>query len=116
MLLQVLYNLIDNSLKHGMRVSEIQLDYIATETDDKIIYSDNGIGVPTKSKERIFANTFSADGKSGHELYLVRKIIEEYSWSIKETGTPEEGARFEITIPKPTQPTAMPKVTSVEEM
>jgi PAS domain S-box-containing protein len=102
MLLQVFYNLIDNSLKHGMHVLEIQLNCTISETEDRIIYSDDGIGVAANSKEKIFAKSFSADGKSGHGLYLVRKIVEEYGWSIKETGVPDVGARFEITIPKGT--------------
>lgn len=116
MLLQVFYNLIDNSLKHGQKVTEIQLKCSITDTEDRLIYSDNGVGIPTASKEKIFAKTFSADGKSGHGLYLVRKIIEEYGWYIKETGTPEFGAKFEIIIPKEKLSVAMPQVTSIEDM
>lgn len=116
MLLQVFYNLIDNSLKHGQRITIIQLDYTADEAEDKLIYSDNGVGIPTASKEKIFAKAFSADGKSGHGLYLVRKIIEEYGWTIKETGTQDAGARFEITLPKITPSTTMLQVPSVECM
>jgi signal transduction histidine kinase len=116
MLLQVFYNLIDNSLKHGQKVTEITLDCITNETEDKLVYRDNGVGVPIESKEKIFVNAFSADGKSGHGLYLVRRIIEEYGWSIKETGIQEVGARFEITMPKDTLEITMPKVTSVDAM
>jgi signal transduction histidine kinase len=116
MLLQVFYNLIDNSLKHGIRVTEVGLECITNETEDKLIYSDNGVGVPTKSKGKIFENAFSADGKSGHGLYLVRKILEEYGGSIKENGAQDVGARFEITIPKGGPSVAKPKVTSVEDM
>ena len=114
MLLQVFYNLIDNSLKHGMHVTAIGLECITNEEEDILIYSDNGVGVPEESKKKIFENAITADGKSGHGLYLVRKIIEEYGWSIKETGTQDIGARFEITIPRGGPLIDMPKVTSVE--
>lgn len=116
MLLQVFYNLIENSLKHGQKVTEVQLDCTTSETEDRISYSDNGVGVHANSKEKIFANAFSVDGKSGHGLYLVRKIIEEYGGSIKEKGIPDVGARFEIIIPKGGPLIAMPKITSVEGM
>lgn len=111
MLLQVFYNLIDNSLRHGQKVTEIQLSCISNETEDRLVYSDNGVGVATKVKEKIFANAFSADGKSGHGMYLVRRIIEEYGWYIKETGTPQEGARFEFIIPKRRLEISMPNIT-----
>lgn len=116
MLLQVFYNLIDNSLKHGAKVTEIRLDCSTSETEERLIYSDNGDGVPANSKEKVFAKAFSADGKSGHGLYLVRKIVEEYGWSIKETGIPGVGARFEVTIPKAKPQVAMPNVTSVDTL
>lgn len=116
LLLQAFYNLIDNSLKHGQKVTQIQLDWSTEETVDKLVYSDDGVGISENLKEKVFANAFSRDGKSGHGLYLVRKIVEEYGWSIKETGVPNAGARFEIIIPKANPSAVMPPATSGEYM
>jgi len=33
-------------------------------------------------------------------LFLTKKILDVYGWKIQETGTPNEGAYFVITVPK----------------
>ncbi|MCW4016070.1 MAG: PAS domain-containing sensor histidine kinase [Candidatus Bathyarchaeota archaeon] len=97
-LLQFFYNLIDNSMKHGKKVTKIRVHY--KENDDmlQLIYEDNGIGIPEAEKELIFNEGY---GKcTGYGLYLIQKICESYGWSIKETGTPGKGAQFTIIVHK----------------
>ncbi len=100
LLRQVFYNLIDNSLKHGSKVTRIQLDYRQNGSALYLIYTDNGVGVTQGDKDKIFENGFGPNGATNHGLQLVKKMIEAYGWSIKEAGTPGLGASFEIVIRK----------------
>jgi signal transduction histidine kinase len=55
LLRQLFYNLIDNSLKHGEKVSRIRLHYEEVGKDKlKLVYEDDGIGIPKAEKEKIF--------------------------------------------------------------
>ncbi|MDT8783008.1 MAG: PAS domain S-box protein [Candidatus Bathyarchaeota archaeon] len=98
MLDQLFYNLIDNSLKHGKTVTQIKLYYSINTDTLKIFYEDDGLGVVSENKEKIF--TGFTTGGNGLGLMLVKKMVETYGWSIKEIGVPGEGLRIEINIPK----------------
>ncbi len=100
MMRQLFYNLIDNSLKHGKTVTQIQLYYIQDEEKMWLIYEDNGIGIPKSSKDKIFSEGFTTGSGTGLGLKLVKKMVAGYGWVIKETGIPGKGAKFEITIQK----------------
>ena len=99
MLSQLFYNLIDNSLKHGKNVTEIKVYYKSEPSSIKLYFEDNGVGIPQVDKDKIFSEGFTTGG-SGLGLKLVKKMIESYCWTIKESGTPSKGAIFEIAIPK----------------
>jgi signal transduction histidine kinase len=100
LLRQLFYNFIDNSLKHGQKVTQIRLYY--TENDDrvKLFYEDNGIGVSEANKPKLFESGFTTGKGSGLGLYLIKKMMDFYGWTITETGEPGKGAKFTITIPK----------------
>jgi PAS domain S-box-containing protein len=98
LLRQIFYNMIDNSQKHGEKVTQIQVSCNEEKDNLKIIYEDNGIGIPEDQKELIFKEGYGKG--TGYGLYLIRKICDEYGWTIKENSSPKKGARFEITIPK----------------
>lgn len=99
MLQQLFYNLIDNSIKHGKTVTVIQLNYEQDTTHTKLIYQDNGAGIPLDNKDKIFSQGFTTGG-SGVGLKLVKRMIEVYGWTINEEGEPGKGAKFVITIPR----------------
>ena len=98
LLRQIFYNLIYNSLKHGKKVTRIRLHYTKKGKQTKLFCEDDGIGVPTKNKLKIFSEGFTTDDGTGLGLPIIKKMMEVYKWSIHETGTPSKGARFEITI------------------
>jgi signal transduction histidine kinase len=99
LLRQLFYNLIDNSLKHGEKVSQIRVYYETMGKDKlKLIYEDDGVGIPKAEKEKIFQEGYGRG--TGYGLYLIKKICEVYGWTIRETGKPGKGAQFIINIPK----------------
>ena len=102
LLRQLFYNLIDNSLKHGEKVSQIRMYYEKVGKDHlKLVYEDDGVGIPKAEKEKIFKEGYGKG--TGYGLYLIRKMCEVYGWAIRETGKQGKGAQFTITIPKPNE-------------
>ena len=98
LLRQLFYNLIDNSLKHGEKVSQVRVHYQTHEDHLKLIYEDDGIGIPKAEKDKIFKEGY---GKArGHGLYLIKKMCEVYDWTIQETGKQGTGAQFTMSIPR----------------
>jgi PAS domain S-box-containing protein len=101
LLRQIFYNLIDNSLKHGEKVTQIRLHYTKKADKVKLFYEDNGVGVPETNKCRLFDVGFTTGKGSGLGLALIKRMIEVYGWTITEEGQPGKGAKFTITIQKP---------------
>jgi len=96
---KVLHNLIGNSLKHGGKVTIVSLFTEGTSEGLKLVMEDNGIGVPEDVKNSLFDREHMS-GRSSHGLYLAGEILRITKMSIRETGMPGKGARFEISIPK----------------
>jgi len=98
LLQKVFHNLFDNSLRHaGPEMNAITI--VVAETGGRlwITFEDNGCGIPTNLKERIFERGYGMN--TGFGLFLIREILDITRITIKETGTSGAGARFEITVP-----------------
>jgi signal transduction histidine kinase len=96
---QLFYNFLDNSVKHGEKVNQIQL-YFTKEPDRvKLFYEDNGIGIPEANKQKLFHKGFTTGKSTGLGLFLIKKMVEVYGWNIVEEGEPGKGVKFIITIP-----------------
>lgn len=95
---KVFENMIDNSRRHGERVRHI---VFSTEERDgnalAIVYEDDGVGVPSAEKERIFEKGFGKH--TGLGLFLSREILAITGLTIRECGVSGKGARFEILVP-----------------
>jgi signal transduction histidine kinase len=98
MLERLFYILLDNTYRHGSRLTRVQLTAARSGDDYHIIYEDDGVGVPSEDKGRIFQKGFGSG--SGLGLYLGRQILSITGIAISENGVPLKGARFEICVPK----------------
>lgn len=97
MLEKVFFNLLDNSIRHGERVTEIRVSFHTSDKNLVVVWEDNGIGVETSEKEQIFERGFGKN--TGLGLFLVREILSLTGITITENGEPGTGARFEIKVP-----------------
>ncbi|MDD3135416.1 MAG: response regulator [Methanoregula sp.] len=97
MLEKVFFNLLDNSVRHGQRVTEIRVSSRQSGTSLVIVWEDNGVGIPPDEKEKIFERGFGKN--TGLGLFLVREILAISGITIRETGIDGQGARFEILVP-----------------
>ncbi len=61
---------------------------------------DDGEGVPADEKEKIFERGFGKN--TGLGLFISREILDITGITIRETGVPGKGARFEMAVPKGT--------------
>lgn len=95
---KVFYNLVDNALRHGVKVTRIQFYYKETKDGLTIFCKDDGNGIPSNAKERIFRREYYRN--TGYGLFLASEILSITGLTIKETGEPGEGARFEIQVPQ----------------
>jgi sensor domain CHASE-containing protein/nitrogen-specific signal transduction histidine kinase len=98
MLEKVFFNLLDNSVRHGQRVTGIRVSSHQSGKDLVIVWEDNGVGIPADEKERIFERGFGKN--TGLGMFLAREILSLTGITISETGTPGTGARFEILVPE----------------
>jgi signal transduction histidine kinase len=98
LLRQLFYNLVENTLKYGEKVTNIRVYYAEGKNELKLVYEDDGVGIPENEKENIFQEGYGKG--TGYGLYLIKKICEAYCWTIQETGVPGKGAKFVVTIPK----------------
>ncbi len=95
---KVFYNLYDNAVRHGERVTEIHVQVQERGRERVIIWEDDGIGVLQNEKEKIFNRGFGKN--TGLGLFLVREILGITGMSILENGETGKGARFEMRVPK----------------
>jgi signal transduction histidine kinase len=100
MLERVFFNLLDNSIRHGQRVTEIQVSCHQSDKDLVVVWEDNGVGIAANEKERIFERGFGKN--TGLGMFLVREILSLTGITITETGESGKGAWFEILVPKGT--------------
>lgn len=106
LLIKLLYNLIDNSLKfnHSER-PEIRVLMDEDDMNWKISVSDNGVGIDKDYHGKIFGifqklhNHADYPG-SGIGLAICEKIVNRHNGSISIDSEPEKGSTFHVTIKK----------------
>ncbi|WP_409199253.1 PAS domain S-box protein [Methanospirillum lacunae] len=95
---KVFENLFDNTIRHGGDVSRIEITARKESGHLIITWEDNGIGIPTPEKELIFNRGYGKN--TGLGLFLVREILLITGITIREIGTEQKGAIFEISVPE----------------
>ncbi|MFA4861472.1 PAS domain S-box protein [Methanoregula sp.] len=95
---RVFFNLFDNAARHGGRLNVITVRCEREPDNFLVIVEDDGSGIPLVEKEQIFERGFGKN--SGLGLFLVKEILAISGITIRETGIPGNGARFEMLVPK----------------
>jgi signal transduction histidine kinase len=97
---KVCQRLFENSVKHGDHVTRIRVWHTVTPEGATIFFEDDGIGISEEKKEQIFLRDESTGSASMRSLIFVREILDITGITIRETGEPGKGARFEMMVPK----------------
>ncbi len=102
-ILQVLSNLIGNSLKFTPNGGAIELSARKRETHVEVSVTDNGPGISAEAQARIFER-FSQLNVAGHQglglgLFIAKWIVAAHKGRIWVTSTPGNGCTFSFTLP-----------------
>jgi PAS domain S-box-containing protein len=95
---KVIFNLVDNAVRHGGKITTIRFLLLEQDHGRVIVCEDDGNGIPEDEKEMIFDLGFGKN--TGFGLSISREILDITGITIKESGEPGRGARFEIAIPE----------------
>ncbi len=95
---KVFYNLLDNAVRHGERVTVISVSAHETADGLVLVWEDNGVGISQEIKDKIFDRGFGKN--TGLGLFLIREILSITGITIRENGILGKGARFEMRIPR----------------
>jgi PAS domain S-box-containing protein len=94
---RAVYNIVDNALRYGEKLTTIRARYLVKDDGGLIwIIEDDGVGISAKDKSMIFNKGFGHH--TGLGLFLTREILSITGMMIMETGFPGTGARFEIHV------------------
>ena len=107
---RVLYNLIDNALRHTRAKDEIIVSVYIVEDSENVVLEikDSGSGIAEDEQDKIFDKFYQAETVrdetsvnmgSGIGLYLCRKIIELHEGDIKVKSKTGEGTAIIMTLP-----------------
>jgi PAS domain S-box-containing protein len=98
LVVKVFYNLVDNAVRYGGKITTIRFSALESGDDHLIVCEDDGDGIVAADKGKIFDRGFGKN--TGLGLALSREILDITGITIRETGEPGKGARFEMTVPK----------------
>ena len=98
LIVKVFFNLMENSLRHGGRVTRLSFSSRETKAGLVITYRDDGAGISAEDKEKLFRKGFGKH--TGLGLFLSREILAITGIAIIENGEPGKGVQFEITVPE----------------
>lgn len=95
---RVFITLMENAVRFGDTITTIRFTAGESGDDYLIVCEDDGTGIPAEEKTKIFEQGFGKN--TGLGLFLSREILSITGITIRETGDPGRGARFEIVVPK----------------
>lgn len=99
MLEGALRNLIENAVRHSPRGGEVT---VQVTTGGKVAVIDQGPGVPTEYRSRLFDRFWRAPGSTGNGaglgLAIVATVMAAHGGTIEVTDTPGGGATFRLGI------------------
>jgi signal transduction histidine kinase len=101
----IINNLVSNAIKYrdphkNRNILTVTADI--SETELKLVFSDNGIGIPQEYLPRIFEMFFRATERSegaGLGLYIVRETVDKLHGTMKVESESGQGTTFSISIP-----------------
>lgn len=104
-MIQLMQNLIDNSLKFRKGIPLIEISANRKGINDIISVKDNGIGLDLKFNEKVFMifqklHTPEEFPGTGIGLAICKRIVERHNGKIWIESQPGEGATFSFSIPR----------------
>lgn len=108
-MVQVLINLLENSVKFGGETSERRILLSVVPQKDKVAVrvSDTGPGIPRGSLKKVFDDFYRVDNSltrrtkgTGIGLALVKKLVTDMGGTVSAANNPDRGCTITISLPK----------------
>jgi two-component system OmpR family sensor kinase len=99
----VIFNLVDNALKHGPAGEPVSIRVARAGASARVVVADRGPGVPAEERERLFERFYRAAesggaGTGGLGLSVVRWVTELHGGAVRLVDG-EGGCVFEVPLP-----------------
>jgi two-component system phosphate regulon sensor histidine kinase PhoR len=101
----VIYNLVDNALKYSPDNPKINISLTEKRNSIELKVQDNGIGIPSEYKEKIFDKFFRVPHGNTHNikgyglgLSYVHHVIEKHKGSIEVESVDGNGSTFTVNL------------------
>jgi len=98
-LISVFNNIIHNSILHG-KADEIQISMLKKGKMCEVTIADNGIGIPSEIRNKIFDESYKygKTGNTGLGLFIVKKAIESYGGKVRAEMNKPRGIKIILTL------------------
>src|SRR5262249_21718612 len=105
---QVVFNLVENALKHAPGTQPIELEARSLGREVELTVADRGPGLAPGSEERVFEKVHRGEaarrtGGVGLRLAICGGIVEAHGGRIRAANRPDGGAVFSFTLPLDTE-------------
>ncbi len=104
---RVIQNLVSNTIKFNPQKTTVRIALTDTDKHIRVIFSDNGVGIPAELAAHIFepfvradSTRTSSEGGTGLGLAIVQKIVVAHGGSITLVTDTDKGCTFTIQLPK----------------
>ncbi len=101
---QIWINLINNAIKFSIKGGKIRISLEKLNDTITVIIEDEGIGISSENKERIFEKFYQEDSShssagNGLGLAIVKRVVELNKGTISLESEKGRGSRFKIELP-----------------
>jgi signal transduction histidine kinase len=104
---QALFNLVDNAIKYSAAPKRVAVRLAATASGAEIAVSDNGIGIATEDRSRVFEAFYRAPEAVRHDakgvglgLRIVKHIMDAHGGAVDIAGGAGGGTAVTLKFPK----------------
>ncbi|MBD3903632.1 HAMP domain-containing histidine kinase [Chryseobacterium sp. Ch-15] len=102
----IVYNLLDNSIKYCETKPEIIISSIKDSKGLYLKFKDNGMGIPAKNIAHIFDKFYRVNTSKSEEingfglgLFYVKKIVQQHNWKISVENNTDQGITITLFFP-----------------
>lgn len=102
----IVYNLLDNSIKYCETKPEILISSVKDSKGLYLKFKDNGMGIPAKNINHIFDKFYRVPANNSDEingfglgLFYVKKIVQQHNWKISVENNADKGITITLFFP-----------------